>query len=79
VIISFSTGQAASNKGDKAMITFNIDGAGLGIDGNVFETDVETLSVLNGIFPSAKASGDYSAVFALMFFGIKAGIIRKVS
>ena len=61
------------------MASFTIDGAGLGIDGNEFETDAETLAALNSVFPSARASGDYSAVFALMYWGIKAGIIRKVA
>lgn len=63
----------------ESMIKFEMNGKGLGIDGSVFETDAETLEVLCSIIPSAMTSGDASAVYAMMFFGLKAGIIRKVS
>ena len=48
------------------------------LDGITYETDAETLKVLHSIIPAAKATGDASAVAAVMFLGIKTGRIREV-
>lgn len=77
VIVLYCIHRKKYRKANK-MTHFTMDGAALGIDGSEFETDADTLAVLNSIFPSAQASGDYSAVFALMYWGIRAGTIRKV-
>ena len=47
------------------------------MNGLAYETDAETLAVLQSIIPGAKSSGDMSAVFAVMHFGLKQGRIRE--
>lgn len=53
-------------------VTFEMNGRG-------YETDAETLDVLRGIVPAAKASGDMSAVIAVMELGQTGGRIRKMA
>jgi hypothetical protein len=43
-----------------------------------YQTDTETLEVLRGIVPSAKATNDCSAVAAIMFAGLESGRIKEV-
>lgn len=45
------------------------------MNGKTYTTDAETLNVLRSIIPAAKASGDYSAVAAVMELGLKTGRI----
>lgn len=47
------------------------------LNGKTYETDAATLEILRGIIPAAKASGDMSAVFAMLHFGTLAGRIRE--
>ena len=49
------------------------------LDGHAYSTDLETLDLLRSIVPSAKAKRDGSAVYAMMFFGQRAGRIVKMS
>jgi hypothetical protein len=49
------------------------------MNGKAYRTDAQTLSVLRGIIPAAKRSGDYSAVTAVMALGLKTGCIVEVS
>lgn len=51
--------------------TFEMDGRG-------YRADAETLDVLRSVVPAAKASGDVSAVAALMHLGLQAGRIREI-
>jgi hypothetical protein len=48
------------------------------INGKTYSTDSETINVLRSIIGSAKASGDYSAVVAVMALGEKTGRIVEV-
>lgn len=49
------------------------------MNGKAYETDAETLAVLRSIVPSAKTTGDSSAVIAVMELGVKLGRIREVA
>ena len=53
------------------MKTFEMNGIG-------YETDAETLEVLRSLVPSAKETGDLTAVYAVMRFGQMSGRIRKI-
>jgi hypothetical protein len=53
-------------------VTFEMNGIG-------YETDAKTLTVLQSVMPNAKASGDFSAVAAVMMFGEKSGRIREIT
>lgn len=46
--------------------------------GKVYTADAETLEVLCSIIPSAKATGDLSAVGAVMILGLEAGRIVEM-
>ncbi len=46
------------------------------MNGKTYETDAQTSKVLFSIVPSAKETGDYSAVAAVMELGLKRGVIR---
>jgi hypothetical protein len=48
------------------------------LNDRAYETDEETLQVLRGIMPSAKATGDSSAVMALILLGEHTGRIRQI-
>lgn len=45
------------------------------MNGKTYKTDAETVKVLRTVVPRAKASGDVSAVTAVMGLGLKAGRI----
>lgn len=45
------------------------------IDGKTYATDAQTLDVLRSIVPDAKATGDASAVAAVMHLGLHTGCI----
>jgi hypothetical protein len=47
------------------------------MNGKLYVTDEETLSVLRSIIPDAKKSNDYTAVFAIMHFGLQGGRIKE--
>jgi hypothetical protein len=47
------------------------------IDTITYKTDAETLTVLRSIIAAAHATGDNSAVAAVMFLGLKTGRIVK--
>lgn len=48
------------------------------LNGKTYTTDQETLDVLRSIMPSAKKSGDSTAVQAVMLIGLKTGrIVEK--
>ena len=49
------------------------------MDGEAYETDKETLSVLRSIVPSAKDTGDASAVAAVMELGLMNGRIKRMA
>jgi hypothetical protein len=53
------------------MMTFELNGI-------TYKTDAETLSVLRSIMPSAKETGDSSAVMAVIFLGERFGRIVRV-
>ena len=53
------------------LVTFELNGKG-------YETDQEALTVLRSIMPAAKASGDMSAVIAVMDLGEATGRIREM-
>lgn len=46
------------------------------LNGKEYLTDPETLQVLRSIIPSAKATGDGSAVMAMVFLGMRTGRIQ---
>lgn len=48
------------------------------MDGKAYMTDQETLDVLRSIVPDAKATGDASAVAAVMFLGLETGRIQRL-
>lgn len=48
------------------------------MNGKTYCTDVETLNVLRSIVPTAKASGDMSAVIAVMELGLRFGRIVEI-
>lgn len=52
--------------------TFELNGSG-------YETDAETLAVLRSIMPRARATGDSSAVIAVMALGEATGRVRKIA
>ena len=43
------------------------------LNGKVYRTDEATLSVLRSVMPAAKATGDSTAVMAIIFLGIQTG------
>jgi len=47
------------------------------INGTAYTTDADTLNVLRPVVASAKATGDSSAVIAMLALGEKTGRIRK--
>lgn len=49
------------------------------LNGKTYSTDAETLKVLRVIIPSAKASGDSSAVVAVMALGQMNGRIQEIA
>jgi hypothetical protein len=49
------------------------------MNGKTYTTDVETLEVLRSIVPSAKATGDSSAVIAVMEIGLMTGRIVEIA
>jgi len=54
------------------MVTFTLND-------KAYETDAETLAVLRSIVPSARATGDSSAVIAVIELGLKSGRIREMN
>lgn len=48
------------------------------LNGEIYETDEEALQVLRSLVPRAKATGDSSAVIAMIELGLISGRIRKV-
>lgn len=52
---------------------------GFEIDGKTYRTDAATLSVLRGIMPAAKATGDASAVAVVMRMGLLFGRIVETT
>jgi hypothetical protein len=49
------------------------------LNGQSYSTDAETLAVLRSVAPSAKASGDSSAVIAIVELGLRTGrIVRDI-
>lgn len=47
------------------------------LNGKTFETDSETIKTLRSIIPSAKKTGDSSAVMAVMVLGQMTGRITE--
>jgi hypothetical protein len=47
------------------------------MNGKTYTTDAATLEVLRSIIPAAKASDDFSAVTAVMHFGLATGRIKE--
>ena len=45
------------------------------MSGKTYSTDTSTVNAIRSILPSAKATGDYSAVTAIMVLGMQAGRI----
>jgi hypothetical protein len=45
------------------------------LNGTNYATDKQTISVLRSIMPSAKATGDSTAVMAVIFLGLQVGRI----
>ncbi len=52
---------------------------GFELDGKSYRTDERTIKVLRGIIPSAKATGDSSAVAAVMVLGQMTGCVVEVA
>jgi hypothetical protein len=48
------------------------------LNGKTYRTDAETLSMIRSIVPAAKASGDASAIQAVMSLGLSTGRIQEV-
>jgi hypothetical protein len=46
------------------------------LNGKTYRTDTETVEMLRGLVEAAKATGDSTAVMAVLFLGIKAGRIE---
>lgn len=49
------------------------------MNGRTYKTDAETLKVLRSVVPGYQATGDVSAVAAIMWLGLKTGRIREVA
>ena len=49
------------------------------MNGKTYKTDKDTIEVLRSIVPAAKATGDATAVAAIMALGIKTGRIVEVA
>jgi hypothetical protein len=49
------------------------------LNGISYKTDADTLSVLRGLMPSAKKTGDSSAVIAMILLGKMTGRIVEVT
>jgi len=49
------------------------------MNGKGYETDRETLEVINSVIVSAKESGDFSAITAIMGLGLKTKRIIAIS
>ena len=49
------------------------------LNGESFTTDADTLHVLHSITASARATGDGSAVQAVIFLGLDAGRIQRAA
>lgn len=49
------------------------------LNGDGYRTDAETLKVLNSVMPTAKKTGNSTAVQAILFLGLKAGRIEQLS
>lgn len=49
------------------------------MNGRAYKTDAETLKVLRSVVPGYQATGDVSAVAAIMWLGLKTGRIREVA
>jgi hypothetical protein len=47
------------------------------MNGKAYATDLATLDVLRSIVPAAKATGDMSAVMAVMDLGLATGRIKR--
>lgn len=47
------------------------------LNGNTYTTDAKTIEVLRSIMPSAKSTGDATAVQAVLFLGVKSGRIKQ--
>ncbi len=45
------------------------------LNGTTYRTDSETLQVLRSVMPSAKSTGDSSAVIAIVALGLQSGRI----
>ena len=48
------------------------------MNGKAYQTDADTLDVLRGIVPAAKAANDFSAVSVVMYLGLAAGRIVEL-
>jgi hypothetical protein len=48
------------------------------LNGKTYQTDTETIKVLRSIMPSAKDTGDSSAVIAIITLGEMTGRIKEV-
>jgi hypothetical protein len=49
------------------------------MNGNAYQTDTATLELLRSLVPSAKLTGDSSAVQAVMLLGLQHGRIRQIA
>jgi hypothetical protein len=49
------------------------------MNGRNYRTDIETLNVLRSVMPSAKSTGDSSAVMAILFLGLQTGRIVELA
>jgi hypothetical protein len=47
------------------------------LNGKTYDTDSETLNVLRGIVPTARETGDSSAVIAIVILGLATGRIQE--
>ena len=48
------------------------------LNGKTYQTDADTLDVLRSIIPTAKTSGDSTAVMTILFLGLASGRIVEV-
>lgn len=46
------------------------------MNSTTYTTDEKTLAAIRSVMPAAKKTGDFSAVQAIMFLGLKSGIIK---
>ena len=53
--------------------------AKFGLNGATYRTDAATIAILRSIVPSAKSTGDHSALIAVLDLGLKAGRIAKLA